>query len=353
MKLRKMIVFVLVVSSIIFMGYASGYCAIFDVDKGETGFEKFTDGIDAALYKTTAPTKEYLQKRNADVYFLAGLFQGYDNNVDLDPRRKHDGFWENSLSTEFIFHQTDTLRFRAGNYTTDRLYYNVNTANLLDVYNNFTVEKDLFDKKAILGGGYVFDLLYMPCNDMQSYYGHQAETFIKHFLGDFCYQKATYSFLLKYFKKHKTFDAFGTYGANHRQDWRHTISYEAGLTLKNIGILKTEFRVYRNTSNYSFTNLYDYWSYLRIKPSLLLKVTNKLSINGSYYFERKRYDDRLCTEDLTHVYDATNGFDATLMYNLTKSTMFSFSWSYIENLSNEPRQKYSGSTFMAGIYYSF
>ena len=59
--------------------------------------------------------------------------QGYDNNVDLDPQRKKDGYFQNVSNLELEYNHTKKMKMSCGVDVLDSLYYNLNPNNLLDV----------------------------------------------------------------------------------------------------------------------------------------------------------------------------------------------------------------------------
>ena len=58
----------------------------------------------------TRPIKQTLKENKIDLNFFAGVLQGFDNNVNLDPDRKKDGFLDASLNTEVAYNYTDDIR---------------------------------------------------------------------------------------------------------------------------------------------------------------------------------------------------------------------------------------------------
>ena len=67
----------------------------------------------------TQPLKRHLRENKIGLDFFAGVLQGFDNNVNLDPSRKKDGFLETSLNTDVSYNYTDRIRLKLENYTTD------------------------------------------------------------------------------------------------------------------------------------------------------------------------------------------------------------------------------------------
>ncbi|MGB2705457.1 MAG: hypothetical protein WBC74_01160 [Candidatus Omnitrophota bacterium] len=300
----------------------------------------------------TQPVKRYLRENKIGLEFFAGVLQGFDNNVNLDPSRKKDGFLETSLNTEVTYNYTDEIRLKLENYTTDILYYNVNNANMLDVYTKVGLEADVLKKVLTLGTDYAFDFVYFPVDEDGTYLGNEARVYAKHNILPYLYQRLRYKYLHKNYTSGKTRAADSKKTDTLRRDNRHIMDYELGFYLSDKAILKTNLELYRNTSNYEYFSYYDFWSF-RVRPSYILTITKKLYTSGSFIYQQRRYDDRRSSENDEHVYDDTYSFNASLLYNLTRSFTIALNCSYRENISNEPLQKYSGTIFTGGVYYSF
>lgn len=300
----------------------------------------------------TRPVKRELRKNNIDLNFFAGILQGYDTNVNLDPDRKKDTFSQFSLNTEFIYNYTDDIRIKAENNTTDVIYYTVTSASLLDIDNNATVELDVMDDMFTLGMGCGLDFVIFPNDKDGTYLGNEVRAFVKYNAAPDVYHKMGYTFLYKGFLHDKTLGSNGTRTDDLRKDFRNSVDYEVGTYLLDRAILKANLEFYRNDSNYQHYDYYDYYSF-KVRPSFIFMFTKKLYTSGSFTYQQRLYDDRLSSEDSEHVYDDTYGFSASLLYDFTKSFTVALNLSYRENSSNEPLQKYSGAVMTGGVYYSF
>ncbi|MCK4462751.1 MAG: hypothetical protein KAU58_00385, partial [Candidatus Omnitrophica bacterium] len=137
-----------------------------------------------------------------------------------------------------------------------------------------------------------------------------------------------------------------------RKDVRYTGEYEAGIYLWDFIKIKENIRIYRNDSNDQYYDYYDYYAF-RTKTSLVTIFTEKLYSITSFAYTRKLYDDRLSTENSVHQKDNFYVFNASLLYELTPSFTLATGYSYRENTSNEPLEKYSGSICTVGLYYTF
>jgi len=300
----------------------------------------------------TQPVKRQLEENNMELNFFAGILQGYDNNVFLDPDRKKDGFLQTSLNTEVVYKYTEDIRLKIENDTSDVLYYNENTANLLDFYNKAGLELDLLNDIFTVGLDYALDYVIFPCDEDGTYLGNEIKTYVKHNISNDFYHKLGYGIMLKHYSHDKILNGRRERTATLRSDVRNTMDYEIGLYLLDRAIVRTSFELYRNKANYQYYDYYDYWSF-KLRPSFILMLNDRLYTTGSFTYQQRRYDGRLSSDNDEHVYDDTYSFNVAALYDITKSFTFALNLSYRENASNEPLQKYSGMTLTGGIYYSF
>jgi hypothetical protein len=345
--MKKLIVFGLLM--MLFAGpiHAEDYLR----DPREEGVYKYLSMI-THLEKFTDPIKRQMKKHNIDLDFFAGVLGGFDNNVDLDSDRKKDALTEVSLNTEATYNYTDDLRIRLENYTTNVMYFNINEANLIDMYNEFAMETDLLDDLLKFGAEYALEFVVFPNDEDGSFHSNHVRPYIRHNITPYLYHEFDYKFLYKWYEHDKTIHADGYRTSNRRRDERHAIDYVAGVYIGDKAMLKTKIELYHNNGNYEYRKYYDYWLF-KIKPSVTVKVTDRLYASSSFAYQQRRYDGRLSSEDDEHVFDDTFVYNASLLYDLTKSFTAVVNFSYRENASNEPLQRYSGSLVTAGLYYSF
>ena len=102
-----------------------------------------------------------------------------------------------------------------------------------------------------------------------------------------------------------------------------------------------------------FQEYYDYWVY-RLRPSIMFFFTEKFYTDLSFIYKHTNYKDRRSTEEAGRIEkDHTYIVNSSWYYDLTDNISLSVTYSYSENVSNDPFQKYSGSIISGGIYYSF
>lgn len=260
---------------------------------------------------------------------------------------------QSSLNTELIYNYTNDIRLKAENDTTYIKYYRINDADLLDIYNTIGLEADMFDELFTLGADYALDLVIFPHDEDGTYIDNQARVYMEQdIIFNLLYHEAGYEFSIKNYSHNKVLGSNKTRTSELREDLRHTVDYEVGMYLFNRAILKAKLEFYRNDSNYQYFDFYDYWSF-KVRPSFILMLTKKLYTSSSFTYQQRLYDDRLSSEDNEHVYDDTYSFNVSVLYDVSKSLTLAVNYSYRENSSNDPLQKYSGSIITGGVYYAF
>ena len=141
-------------------------------------------------------------------------------------------------------------------------------------------------------------------------------------------------------------------GDDERVNSRNIISHNIGANFDNFSArLTNEF--YINNSNYDYQDYYDYWAY-RVRPSIMYFFSDQLYANVSFTYKRTDYNDRRNSQDSNDtVYDNTYIVNTSVYFDLTEEFTMGITYSYRENRSNDPLQKYSGSTVSAGVYYTY
>lgn len=285
---------------------------------------------------------------------ITGYFDmqvGYDNNAYLDSNRYKDGFVQNMNNVEVTFEQTDSLDLKAGLDTFESFYFTYNTNNIVNIapYVGFDYEimPGLISRNAI-----TYDYFYYPNYENSTFNGLKLSTYLRHYVTDNLYHEGGYEFIKRWYTDRKTYNNSGQKLGTDREDGRHRVKYKVGFQTKKFFIrLTNEFD--KNDSNDDYQDYYDYWIY-RLKPSVLYFFTDKLYTDVSFIYKYTDYKDRRASDDSSKKQrDNTYIIYASLYYDLTKSLTLSATYSYSENDSNSPIQKYSGSMFSGGISYSF
>ncbi|MBD3379865.1 MAG: hypothetical protein GF408_05325 [Candidatus Omnitrophica bacterium] len=277
--------------------------------------------------------------------------QGYDNNVELDPQRLEDGFLQLSANGEISYEFSEAFYGRAGVDTFNIIYYKYNVNNLADVapYLGFdwALTPDVVWKNRV-----VYDYFSYPNQKESSYNGLVLTSYLRHYLLRDFYHEFGAEYLKRWYPDRKISLTTGARDRLDRADDKYRIKYTLGLYGKRFfARLSNEISV--NDSNDAYQDYYDYRLY-RVRPSIMYFFTDKFYTDLSFIYRHTWYKDRRNTEDVSEkVRDNTYITTASLYYDLTSSLTLGLTYSYVENTSNDPFQKYSGSTLTGGVFYSF
>ncbi len=278
--------------------------------------------------------------------------QGFDNNVNLNSKRQRDGYFQSIANAEIKCEPTNIVDIKAGLDVFSINYYNLNTNNILDLMPYLEADFDFIPKKLKFKNKIGFDYFSYTNKKESSHSSFVYTTSLRHFILERVYHEPAFEYYYRYYPDKKINLNSGASGEHDREDSRWKVKYTLGLFGKRF-LFKLKNELYKNDSNNEYQEYYDYWVY-RVKPSLVYFFTNKFYTNTGYSYRYTCYEDRRSTDDNDKtVTDGTHRLTTTLYYDLTKNTTCSISYSYAENLSNDPYQRYSGGTVSGGISYSF
>ncbi len=286
-----------------------------------------------------------------DIYFSFDAQQGYDNNVELDSNRYKDGFFQGSANLEIGYKKIDKLNLKTGIDLFDVTYYKYNRNNLVDIYPYISSDIEVSENwiwKNQIG----IDFFNYPNDKESSFTGTELSTALRNYLSETLYHEAEFEYFLRWYPDNKVTLHDARIGNDDREDARYKVSYVIGKHFEKFSV-KLYNEGYFNESNTDFEDYYDYWIY-RIKPSIMYFFTDKLYTNLSFTYKYTDYKDRRSSEDSEkHVRDNTYIVSSSFFYDITKEFSVGITYTYSENASDDPLQKYSGSVVSGGIYYSF
>ncbi|MFC1570429.1 hypothetical protein ACFL4E_01460 [Candidatus Omnitrophota bacterium] len=297
--------------------------------------------------------KEYRdwEARGISVDGYADVQQGYDNNVDLDSDRHKDGFLQMTGELEFELEPTDDLKLTWGSDVFSIIYYQYNSDNLLDVSPYFKIDykitPTLISKNKI-----IYDCFMYPNQGENSFNGFYLESFLRQYLYPNVYHEAGFEYLWRWFQHQRIYLENAREGNADRFDKRFRINYNIGVYADKY-FIRLSNQISKNDSNDRYQAYYDYVQY-RLRPAIMYFFTDKFYTDVSFTYRYRRYKDRRSTEiierrEQDHNYIVTGA----LYYDLTKNITLEAVYSYTENQSNDPFQKYSGNTVVVGAYYGF
>ncbi len=317
------------------------------------------DIIDA--YPTAAPSPQQQVKEDEDLlaeikkrFDMSAFLDvqlGYDNNVDLDSKRHKDGFQQSTANVDLTYRAMDRLNLKAGTDVFETIYFKYNRNNIVDVapYAGFDlyITPDLISRNR-----FIFDAFVYPNEKESTYYGIALSTYLRHYFYHDVYQELGFEYLKRWYPERKTFNSAGRRCDKDRIDDRVRVKYTVGAYFDR-AFLRVSNEYSGNDSNDDFQQYYDYQVY-RLRPSVMFFFTDDIYTDVSLVYKYTRYKDRRTTEDPgQRESDHTYIFNSSLYYDITKNLALGVTYSYSENASNDPFQKYSESIISGGVYCSF
>lgn len=345
----KKITIITLVASLLFS--TPGFSVTDKKDDSLLGVGYILDKMDFITY-FTRPLKQKLHDNKIDLNFMGGILQGIDNNVFLDSSRKKDGFLQNTVTGDIFYNYTDDIRLGFGMDFTDIVYYKFSDNNLIDLNFKPKFQVDFLDDRLSFETEYMFDWVCFPSDENSTYINNRMSFFLRNNVTKDFYHKGGFKLEYKNYTSGKVYNSDATRSDRERSDIRYTGEYQFGMKIYKYARIKQTVEFYRNDSNDQFMDYYDYWA-VKERTSLTAYFTRKLYSISSFSLTHKMFDDRLNSNDRALEKDNLYVFNVSVLYDITPSFTLSAAYSYRENTSNEPLEKYSGSIITMGLYYSF
>lgn len=301
--------------------------------------------------KTLEVQKLMKKPYSCKLSFIAGLFSGYDSNVNLSPTSKGDTFEEFLFSLNVKKPWISQTKFTF-DYDLDVVNYNEITdgTNILN-HLRLGAHKKLFCFNA--GTGYDLGAIYYPDNEDGNFLFHKGFFYVGNYLLKNLYHKLLFEVGLKDYSDAKALaDAINTYQDDEREDKRESVEYSILTYLKKSLLLKLRLRFSVNNSNARYKDFYDYKSY-QISPRLDYKLREGLEIFSRFTYMMKDYKSRDVTrenyKEKDDIYSTTTG----LRYRLNKNNAISLFYTYRNNSSNDSLEKYTENVVSLGWQFKF
>ncbi len=295
-----------------------------------------------------------MAKDESKLLFYCDVYEGYDNNVNLDSSRKGGQFSELDMELAYRRAFTENVNGIIDYYLGTVTYHEQTDASFYDNNVSAAVALDLFDKRAALSFNNAFEYNYYPHEDASTYASYSPQLLFRHNISKTIYHRLGYDFEIRRYPERKAEDGSRAKKAAARQDIRNGLAYElAGLGIKDI-FLKIKNRYYVNDSNDQYMDYYDYWAYrLDISTVVPLFRDRLFALIGAGY-QRTDYKTRHLVSDTgRRQKDNLYNISSSLLFDITKRLSASLNYSYRQNESNEPSEKYSGSIYSIGFHYAF
>jgi hypothetical protein len=306
----------------------------------------------------------YIDEEDEYSFFARGRFTnmlavsfGLDNNTHLDPTRNADCFNQILFKTNFTSPITRDKRVSGilGYELMSLLYTEESSLNIIK--NTLSADIDnKINKEWELSGGYRLDTYSYINSASDNFYENAGHIELKENLPLKMYHKLGYELGYKnYPGRHtRTVTDIGEIldSDKKRNDLRNTFDYEIGRYFPN-DLFKLGYQFYNNNSTDKFINFYDYNSY-KLSASLTHLFNDKLFGFMTFARQYRAYRSRSITLDpATKENDKTYLLSTALYYNLNTSLTLGCSYTYRQNVSNDPLQNYSGSLVSVSSYYRF
>lgn len=203
-------------------------------------------------------------------------------------------------------------------------------------------------------GGADLNITYYPRSKPSNYREFKPYVQVRQNLGELprlgnLFHLFRYEWFIRDYISKKARDGASAETFSNRVDARHRIRYEAGSTW-NETLFKVKQELYWHDSNDARNDFYDVQDY-KVTASVNRPLTDKLSANASYAFERKNYEHRPVTGNVTTEarYDDTQTWTIQGTYDFNKTWSFvpKFEYKFLD--SNEPTGEYVDTTISGTV----
>lgn len=301
-----------------------------------------------------APERAKLQKEQFPLRFSsnAAVFSGYDSNVNLSPVSKGAVFEEGLFSASLIKPWKYDLKFTF-DYDLDGINYNqVSDATNILNHLRFGLHKKVM-RNFTIGTGYDFSAFYYPNDEDGDFLLQKCFFYVKNNLTRKLYHQVMVEAGYKNHLYRKALsDDIGTYQDKKLVSRRQIAEYKVGYFVNKNLSLGIKGRFTKNDSNAKYQNFYDYKTY-EVSPSANYRITKKMDIFASFSYIERNYKSRLVAlkdyKEKDKIYSTTSG----LRYALNNQNILSLIYTYRNNDSNEPLEKYTENVISVGWQYNF
>ena len=335
-----------------FLVFLSFQCQVCLAQVGDDTADRFPTAIEPFREEAEEVRDYYafLKDRLAFSFYI-DVQQGFDTNVDLDSKKHSDGFIQSVGNAEVGYKVLDTVTLKGGLDIFETIYYTYNDNNIFDTAPYVAVDWQVYPgftwKNKVL-----YDYYWYPNDRRSTYSGAEYHTYLRHFVTETIYHEPGYEYIHRWYPDRKVSKNDGSIDNADREDSRHKMKWTVGVYFPN-SLIKVSNEFYHNDSNDMFQDYYDYWVY-RLRPSAMYFLTDSLYVSASFVYKLISYDDRRSTQNQAAiVHDDTYIATGSVFYDVTKNFTLSFTYSYSENQSNDPFQKYSDSIVSGGLSCAF
>ncbi len=295
------------------------------------------------------PEQSFLAK--GKFRFIVAETAGFDTNTDLNSKKTGDAFMQTYFKAGYAASVSEKTEFKAEYDMMSLLYASESYMNLIRNGARLGLEYKL-SKDFLLSTGYRFGYVDYLNSGSDDYLDNSVEFKLTQQLPDKLFHSIGYDSLYRYYDSRYTRTTAGVETNKPRGDWRNTLSYEIGKYLKK-DLIKFNVGYYNNNSSDPYLKYYDYDSY-KLGTSWTHLFNNKWSGLVSYSKQYRDYRSRTLINDGNATeFERSDLASAAVFYAPTKALSFGLNYTYRQNHSNEPIDKYSGSIISLSTYYKF
>ena|GEM_PF-782422 len=299
----------------------------------------------------TAPKSALSIRDKLSYNVYVGVFEGYDNNVYLDSKRKGDLFDQFNSDAVLRYRINDNFDVKARYDFTGITYHEFTDVSMMD--NRLAASFEYYHQDRVkTEAGYSVDFIdYFKGKD-SDLASNGPFAGIRYYIDRKTYIGGIYQYTVYDYKSRKIRDGLDNEIDSTRKDCRNTVITEFAAYVDNL-FVKVKNTYFINDSNDEYLDYYDYNSE-RVNLYVAYPVSARLTvlINGGY--QRKDFKSRTTIKDPDKKeQDNIIMLGGGLFYQLSPSCSANLDYSYRQNYSNDPIQEYSGSIMTAGINISF
>lgn len=281
------------------------------------------------------------RRKARQLRFSGEVSQGisYEKNPANAAERNGDGYSEETLSLNFSKKLTPTITWQGSYYGSFDNYFEYRDGTYTS--QTLTPGKLIWQPGRMWRADAGVDLgdTWYPSSSPSNYRELKPSIGVRQNLWGKWFHATRYEWFIRHYISKRARDGAGVETLTAREDTRHRFRYEAGTTWKD-ALFKVKNEWYLHDSNDARQDFYDAGDY-KMTASLNRPITQKLSANASYAFERKNYKHRQVSGITAESrYDNTQTWTLSGAYDFSKTWSLGSSFSHTSLNSNDPTGDY-------------
>jgi hypothetical protein len=346
------------VLSILFGSTQILFAAVADDDRGDRVSVTREDVL-AAIRRRAEKVLESREKTER----VKGFFQfsngiGYESNPATNGARKGDAYTEESVFGLFSKRLSPTLDWNGTYYIAYVHYFDYGDGDYAS--HTLTPVKLKWQPGRVLRWENWVDLdyNYYPTANDSTYRQVKFSSRLRQNMFETWFHQFQFSMFNRDYVRKLADRGDGTTTFSKRVDRRIRFRHKIGTTVKEAlylkdALLSMENSFYNNDSNDESTDHYDYQTW-KTTLSVSGSITEKLSFNGSFAYERKNYAHRVAVGvDPEARYDDKYSLSGTTTYAFNPNWDASFALSFDHLGSNEPTGEYDNMKYTLSVTTKF